>query len=84
MKFTALCLALLGSSAQAFMPAQQASTSSALGMSDEKALFVPLAKVPCSGAAPLFGSEVFVGENYWDKLTMEYGTEDTGTWLRAA
>jgi hypothetical protein len=83
MKFTVLCLALFGS-AQAFMPAQQASTSSALRMSDEKALFVPPVKVPCFGATPLIGGEIFVGENYWDKLTMEYGTEDTGLWLRAA
>ena len=33
---------------------------------------------------PWIGGPVFVGENYWDKLTMEYGSEATGTFLRAA
>jgi len=42
-------------------------------------------KVPCFGAAPLLGdNRLFLGETYWDKLTMEYGSESTGTFLRAA
>jgi hypothetical protein len=42
-------------------------------------------KVPCFGAAPFFGDRtVFFGENYWNKLTSEWGTEDTGKYLRAA
>ena len=42
-------------------------------------------KVPCFGAAPFLGdTKVFFGENYWNKLTSEYGTEATGTYLRAA
>jgi hypothetical protein len=42
-------------------------------------------KVPCFGAAPFLGdTKVFFGENYWNKLTSEYGTEATGTFLRAA
>ena len=42
-------------------------------------------KVPCFGAAPFLGdTKVFFGENYWNKLTSEYGTEGTGTFLRAA
>lgn len=42
-------------------------------------------KVPCFGAAPFLGdTKVFFGENYWNKLTSEYGTEGTGTYLRAA
>ena len=42
-------------------------------------------KVPCFGAAPFLGdTKVFFGENYWNKLTSEYGTESTGTFLRAA
>lgn len=47
-------------------------------------LFQPAEKVPCFGAAPLIGGEVFIGENYWDKLTMEIGSADTGDFLRAA
>jgi hypothetical protein len=41
-------------------------------------------KVPCFGATPWLGGPKFLGENYWDKLTMEYGSADTGTFLRAA
>jgi hypothetical protein len=29
-------------------------------------------------------NEIFFGENYWNTFTSEYGTEDTGTFLRAA
>jgi len=36
------------------------------------------------GKAPLIGGEYFVGENYWNKLTKEHGTDDTGVFLRAA
>lgn len=49
-----------------------------------KELFKTQEKVPCFGATPLGGEPVFIGENYWDKLTMEYGSEDTGVFLRAA
>ena len=84
MKFAGLCLSLLAA-AQAFAPAKDVSRSSALRMSDETPeLFEPVEKVPCFGAAPMLGGEVFFGENYWDKLTMEYGSEDTGKFLRAA
>lgn len=42
-------------------------------------------KVPCFGAAPFIGDNpVFFGENYWDMLTTDYGSADTGTFLRAA
>ena len=41
-------------------------------------------KVPCFGATPWLGGPKFIGENYWDKLTMEYGSASTGTFLRAA
>jgi len=41
-------------------------------------------KVPCFGAAPLFGGPVFFGENYWDKITTEYGSAETGKYIRAA
>lgn len=58
-------------------------------MSDEAAeapMEAPKEKVPCFGAIPIPGSElgVFVGENYWNKLTSELGSEDTGTYIRAA
>jgi len=42
-------------------------------------------KVPCFGATPFYTKEpVFFGENYWDKITMEWGTADTGKYIRAA
>lgn len=87
MKFAAICVALLGSTAQAFAPSKNAQSSS-LKMSDSSSE-VPLLqvkeKVPCFGAAPFLGDNpVFFGENYWDKLTLEYGSEDTGKYLRAA
>lgn len=37
------------------------------------------------GAIPTLGDKTyFVGENYWNKLTSDYGSEATGTYLRAA
>ena len=41
-------------------------------------------KVPCFGATPLLGEPVFIGENYWDKITTEWGSAETGTFIRAA
>lgn len=42
-------------------------------------------KVPCFGATPFYTEEpVFFGENYWDKITMEWGSADTGAFVRAA
>lgn len=41
-------------------------------------------KVPCFGATPFYGEPVFIGENYWDKITMEWGSADTGAFVRAA
>lgn len=42
-------------------------------------------KVPCFGATPFYTEEpVFFGETYWDKITMEWGTADTGKFVRAA
>lgn len=52
-------------------------------MSDENTSNLP-EKVICIGAAPMIGGTVFFGENYWDKLTMEIGSRDTGVFLRAA
>mmetsp|Transcript_21071 Transcript_21071/g.31191 ORF Transcript_21071/g.31191 Transcript_21071/m.31191 type:complete len:230 (-) Transcript_21071:317-1006(-) len=75
-------LATLLTSAAAFAPSKVVQTSTSLNAEGE--LLQVKAKVPCFGATPLGGEPVFIGENYWDKFTMEYGSEDTGTFLRAA
>lgn len=75
-------LSLIIGSAAAFTAPSKGSVSTALNAEGE--LFTPKAKVPCFGATPLGGEPVFIGENYWDKLTTEYGSEATGTFLRAA
>jgi len=42
-------------------------------------------KVPCYGSAWFGGSTyVFLGENYWDKITQDWGSAETGTYVRAA
>jgi len=42
-------------------------------------------KVPCFGATPFYTKEpVFFGENYWDKITQEWGSAETGKYVRAA
>ena len=41
-------------------------------------------KIPCFGAAPMMGGPLFFGENYWNKLTMDLGDENTGVFIRAA
>jgi len=89
----------LATSALALAPSQQQSgrtatrsTTSPLRMSDKSAAAggagVPLLevkeRVPCFGATPLLGEPVFFGENYWDKLTLELGSEDTGKYIQAA
>ena len=69
-------------------PTSLPSPSTSLYMSDAAAVVdeAPAApqKVPCFGATPWLGGPKFIGENYWDKLTMEYGSASTGTFLRAA
>lgn len=82
MKFIALVLASLVASTQAFAPQQQGPREVSSSLNEK--LFEPGEKVPCFGAAPLIGGEVFIGENYWNKLTSEYGSADTGDYLRAA
>ncbi len=73
-------LASLVASAAAFAPSKVAQTSTSLNAD----LLEVKEKVPCFGATPLGGEPVFIGENYWDKFTLEYGSEATGTFLRAA
>lgn len=75
-------LATLVGSVAAFAPAKVAQTSTSLNAEGE--LLEVKQKVPCFGATPLGGEPVFIGENYWDKFTLEYGSEATGTFLRAA
>eukprot|EP00522_Entomoneis_paludosa_P010433 CAMPEP_0172445640 /NCGR_PEP_ID=MMETSP1065-20121228/5444_1 /TAXON_ID=265537 /ORGANISM="Amphiprora paludosa, Strain CCMP125" /LENGTH=247 /DNA_ID=CAMNT_0013196551 /DNA_START=72 /DNA_END=815 /DNA_ORIENTATION=+ len=36
------------------------------------------------GKAPFIGGELFLGETEWNKFTTEYGSAETGTFLRAA
>jgi len=66
------CIAalLLASGANAFCPATQSSSSSAL-----QAAAKPIGDLPPVG---------FFGEAVWNKLTGEWGSEDTGKFLRAA
>mmetsp|Transcript_5196 Transcript_5196/g.14943 ORF Transcript_5196/g.14943 Transcript_5196/m.14943 type:complete len:226 (-) Transcript_5196:111-788(-) len=76
MKVALSALALAGA-ASAFAPANvQTARTTCLAMAKEK--------VPCFGATPLLGEPVFVGENYWDKITQEWGSAETGTFIRAA
>jgi hypothetical protein len=72
MKVSLSVLALAGSAA-AFAPANVQKTQTSLAAE----------KVPCFGATPLPGP-VFIGENYWDKITQEWGSAETGTFVRAA
>ncbi len=75
MKVVFSFLALAGA-ASAFAPADVQSGRTSVAMAAEK--------VPCFGATPLLGEPVFIGENYWDKITMEWGSAETGTYVRAA
>jgi hypothetical protein len=75
-------LATLLTSVAAFAPSKVAQNPTSLNAEGE--LLEVKAKVPCFGATPLGGEPVFIGENYWDKFTLEYGSEATGTFLRAA
>jgi len=86
MKILAIALVSLFGCAQAFVPQQQKNARPAASSLNEEAKqrFEPAEKVPCFGAAPLIGGEVFIGENYWNKLTSEIGSADTGDFLRAA
>lgn len=42
-------------------------------------------KVPCVGASPLGGGKTFFfGENVWDTITQDWGSAETGKFVRAA
>lgn len=79
-------LTTLFATASAFAPSSKVATPSSTTAlkAEEGELLKVKEKVPCFGATPLGGEPVFIGENYWDKLTLEYGSEATGTYLRAA
>jgi hypothetical protein len=84
-----LFLSLVGGAA-AFVPMSKSvmattATTTALGMSEDVPLLEIKAPVPCFPATPMGGEfPVFFGENYWNKLTSEFGSEDTGTFIQAA
>lgn len=96
----ALSILGLAAGASAFAPSTSGFTRTRLAMSEEVAEEVvteeeapaepetPLLEiketVPCFGATPLLGEPVFFGENWWNKITTEWGSEDTGTFVRAA
>jgi len=82
MKLAALASILLLSTASAFAPSAKTAVSSTSALNAE--LLQIKEKVPCFGATPLGGEPVFIGENYWDKLTLELGSAATGTYLQAA
>mmetsp|Transcript_7707 Transcript_7707/g.10307 ORF Transcript_7707/g.10307 Transcript_7707/m.10307 type:complete len:223 (-) Transcript_7707:283-951(-) len=66
--------ALLAGAAAAFAPASTPRAATSLNGE----------KVDCFGATPFIGGNVFVGKTEWDLLTSEWGSAETGTFLRAA
>lgn len=74
MKLVISLLGLVGL-ASAFAPASQKAASST-SLNGEK--------VECFGATPFIGGTRFVGEREWDLFTQEWGSAETGTFLRAA
>lgn len=95
MKVALSVLALAGA-ASAFAPANVQMARTSLAMSEEaegeatpapapaKPAAKTVEKVPCFGATPLLGEPLFIGENYWNKITQEWGSAETGTYVRAA
>lgn len=74
-------------SASAFQSTSSPHASYAvLRMSDaaEAPLLEVKEKVPCFPNTPLLGGEYFIGENYWNLLTTEYGSEATGAFIQAS
>ena len=76
MKVALSVLALAGA-ASAFAPANVQKAQTSLSMSSKE-------KVPCFGATPLLGGPTFIGENYWDKITQDWGSAETGAYVQAA
>mmetsp|Transcript_12651 Transcript_12651/g.16631 ORF Transcript_12651/g.16631 Transcript_12651/m.16631 type:complete len:235 (-) Transcript_12651:80-784(-) len=84
MKFALALLALL-SATEAFTQPSNGRPAVSTKMSEETPMLKIKEKVECFGAAPLIGDgKLFLGENYWDKLTTEIGSAETGDFIRAA
>jgi len=81
----ALSLLALAASVSAFAPNNSANTRvSTLRMSEEAAPAVK-SEVPLIGESPFLGGKsFFLGKTEWNKLTMEWGSAETGTFIRAA
>lgn len=99
MKVVGLSCLALASTASAFAPnvvRPSVSSSSAVLRMSEEAVEAPeepvapptpapaAAPTKVFGAAPILGGELFLGEFWWNKFTKEWGSEETGTFLRAA
>jgi len=94
----ALLSSLLLTSASAFAPVstRHGLTTTTRHMAEAEAAVEETAAVeeatatdepaePIEVATPFYTAEpVFFGENYWDKITMEWGSADTGAFVRAA
>jgi hypothetical protein len=79
-----LALSIIGlASAAAFVPSQPSAVNKALSVAEVPLLEIT-EKVPCFGATPLIGDPKFFGETYWDKITLEWGSEATGRFVQAA
>jgi Chlorophyll A-B binding protein len=81
-----LALSLLGlATVAAFAPAAKPSSSTtALSALGEVPSVTGKERVPCFGATPLIGEPKFFGETWWDKITLEWGSEATGKYVQAA
>eukprot|EP00547_Thalassionema_nitzschioides_P009276 CAMPEP_0194228152 /NCGR_PEP_ID=MMETSP0156-20130528/43227_1 /TAXON_ID=33649 /ORGANISM="Thalassionema nitzschioides, Strain L26-B" /LENGTH=237 /DNA_ID=CAMNT_0038960659 /DNA_START=87 /DNA_END=800 /DNA_ORIENTATION=+ len=84
-----LSILALATAANAFTAPVNQPQLAALKMADEAAepevpLMKVAEKVPCFGATPLIGEPKFIGENYWDKITTEWGSAATGQFVQAA
>ncbi|KAI2504576.1 chlorophyll A-B binding protein [Fragilaria crotonensis] len=80
-----LALSIIGlASAAAFVPAQPRATTVTLSAMGEVPSMDGKEKVPCFGATPLLGEPKFFGETWWDKITLEWGSEATGKYVQAA
>jgi len=75
MKLSTFSILSLFVSAAAFAP----------GNVEPKTVALNAEKVPLEiGKAPMVGKPMFFGEMYWDKITTEWGSAETGTFIRAA
>jgi len=76
MKLAIFSLLSLFASSAAFAPASVTPKTTALNAEKPD--------VPLLGAAPLAGEPIFFGKTYWDYITKDWGSEETGKFVRAA